>query len=320
MNRLLKWSTIGCILLVLTGSVLYIRIRMSAETRHLFLPIEVFNLPVGLTFASPPPSGVSVTAIGPAAIVDRIAKRPPPYPLDLSGASAGTNVIPVSSDLLSLPKELTNVHIQPPETLIRLETAAVKDVPVVVNLIGQPSPGFTIVDTLVEPAMVTVSGPQSLVAPLDRVMTPPVEIEGMSESFRKEIAIVMPEALVLRASSKIATIDIRIAERIDSRKISEVRVATPPSPYRVVVTPPVIAFEIRGPVRSMDQLNFGDGTADTGNVLIDTTGLKPGIYLVRAAIQLPVDITLISATPDFFTVTISAKATVAPSSDRSTAQ
>ncbi|MFH1985000.1 MAG: CdaR family protein [Pseudomonadota bacterium] len=308
MRRLLKWSTIACLLLVLTGTIIYFRIRMSAETRHVFLPIEVFNLPIGLAFATAPLKGVTVTLRGPAAIVNRFENHPPPYPLDLSGASTGTHTIAVSADLLNLPPELINEKMHPPEIVITLETATDKEVPVVVNLMGQPAPGFTVVDTLVQPAMVTVSGPTSLIAPMERLITQPVNIDGLSESFRKEIALVLPEAMVLRTSSKIATLDIRIAERIDTRKMPDIRVATPPSAYIINVAPPLIALEIRGPVRALDQLNFSDGKADTGNVAIDTSSLKPGIYLLRAAIQLPVDTALVSAAPDFFTVTISATA------------
>ena len=308
MNRLLKWSTIACLLLVLTGTVVYYRARVAAETRHLFLPIEVFNLPITLALATAPPKGVSVTIRGPSAIVNRYADHPLQYPLDLSGASAGTNYLPVSADLLNLPPELIVVKMQPPRVVITLEAVAVKNVPIEATLIGQPAPGFTVMDTLVQPATVTISGPQSLIAPVDRLVTQPVNIEGLSESFRKEIAVVIPEAMVLQASSKIATLDIRIAERIDAREMTDIRVTTPLSAYTTVVTPPFITLKIRGPIRALDQLNFNDGSGVTGNVFIDTSSLKPGIYLLRAAIQLPVNTALISASPDYFTVTLSTKA------------
>ncbi len=304
MNALQKWSSIAVLLIALAGSFVYFGARAATETRHLFLPVEVFNLPIELTLANPPPKGVTLTIHGPAAIVKQFADQLPTYSLDLSGAAAGTNRIPVNSDLLNLPSALTEVEIHPPELLIRLETAAVKNVPVSVNLMGQPAPGFMVVDTLVKPATVTITGPQSLIDTVERLMTQPISIDGQNDSFRKKIAVTVPEAVVLRASSSIATVDIRIEERIDTRKISGIPVTTSPTQYSTVVAPSVIELEIRGPERTLNLLNFSDGNAETGTVVIDATRLTPGIYLLRAAIQLPLNTTLVRASPEFFTVTV----------------
>jgi len=304
MNTLQKWSSIAVLVTALTGAFVYFGTRSATETRHLFLPVEVFNLPIDLTFATPPPKGVSLTIRGPAAIVNRFANQLPAYSLDLSGTTAGATPIPVNSDLLNLPPELTEVEIHPPQLLIKLETAVVKNVPVAVNLMGQPAPGFMVVDTLVEPATVTVTGPQSLIDTVERILTQPITIDGQSESFRKEIAVTIPEAVVLRTPSPIATVDIRIAERIDTRKILDIPVTTSPLQFSTVIAPPVIELEIRGPERTLDLLNFSDGNKETGTVVIETAGLKPGIYLLRAAIQLPVNTALMGASPEFFTVTV----------------
>lgn len=306
MNGLRKAAVALCLVAALAGGFLYFKTRMSSETRHLFLPIEVFNLPIGLTFAASLPKGVSVTIHGPAVIVNRIADRPSTYPLDLSGAVAGTNRIPVSAELLNLPHEVVDVELHPTHLLIKLEAAVVKNIPVALQLMGQPAPGYTLVDTLVEPPMVTISGPKSLVDPMDRMMTQPVSIDGLAESFRKEIAVAVPEAMVLDASSRVVTIDVRIAERIETRAYSDVHITTAPSADDIHVAPPVITLEIRGPVAQLEKLDFSDGKTETGLVRIDAQDLKPGIYLLRASIQLPVDMALIAATPDFFTVTISA--------------
>ena len=308
MNTLQKWSSIAILAIVLAGAFVYFGARAATETRHLFLPVEVFNLPIDLTLATPPPKGVTLTIRGPAAVVNQFADQLPAYSLDLSGTAAGANPIAVNSDLLNLPPALTEVEIHPPELLIKLETAAVKNVPVSVNLMGQLAPGFMLVDTLVEPATVTITGPQSLIDSVERLMTQPISIDGQSDSFRKEIAVTVPEAVVLRASSPIATVDIRIAERIDTRKISGIPVMTAPLQYSTVIAPPVIELEIRGPERTLSLLDFSDGSTETGTVIIDTTGLKPGIYLLRAAIQLPLNTTLMGASPEFFTVTVAAPA------------
>ena len=98
-------------------------------------------------------------------------------------------------------------------------------------------------------------------------------------------------------------IDIRIEERIETRTWENVPIGTNTDTHSVHISPPNIFLEIRGPVGRLTSLDF---TSDR-IVFVDTATLEPGVYVRRATIQLPVGMTLIKASPDFFTVTVSPK-------------
>ena len=279
------------------------RTRMLKDSLDLFLPTEVFNLPIGLTFSEPPLKGVNISLSGPAAILDRLEKRQLQYPLDLSETREGANPLAISVDALEIPPGVTIEQVLPVETVVKLENAQVKNLAVTPNLVGKPADGFTVVDALVEPSAVTISGPRSLIDPLQRIRTKAVPIDGISESFKKDVALDLPESVSIRTASGVVVIDIRIAERIETRTWENIRIGTNTDTHTVHISPPNILLEIRGPAGRLARLNFESDRI----VFVDTATLKPGVYVRRATIQLPVGMTLIKANPDFFTVTVSPK-------------
>ena len=64
--------------------------------------------------------------------------------------------------------------------------------------------------------------------------------------------------------------------------------------------PTQATIEISGPENRLYGL---DALKDIG-ISIKADGLKAGIYVRRATISLPVDLTLISVTPELFTLTV----------------
>jgi hypothetical protein len=67
-----------------------------------------------------------------------------------------------------------------------------------------------------------------------------------------------------------------------------------------VVTPNKIEILLRGPMNALRKLNEEDSV----QAYVDLTGLKPGTYVRPVVIKPPLNITLVEAKPEAFTVKV----------------
>ena len=69
------------------------------------------------------------------------------------------------------------------------------------------------------------------------------------------------------------------------------------------ISPPVISIDVKGPANVVNTLE----TSEAFIVYLDLNSLKPGVYVRRATIVLPVTTALVGVNPEIFTVTIKGK-------------
>ena len=94
--------------------------------------------------------------------------------------------------------------------------------------------------------------------------------------------------------------EIIISEEILTKSLTDIAVQGNDSQHVYEITPPVITIDVKGPARLLETLS---STPDF-RVYVDIKGLDPGVYVRRATLELPVETTLISASPEIFTVRI----------------
>ncbi|UCD32988.1 MAG: hypothetical protein JSV38_03685, partial [Desulfobacterales bacterium] len=150
------------------------------------------------------------------------------------------------------------------------------------------------------PLSVTLRGPETVVSPMKEAVTKPIPIRGLSESFKKEIALDLPEEVQLVSPSNIIFAEVRIEEMIIVKKIDDILVAGNGSPYVYEITPATIDIEVKGPANILGKIDKENGI----NVYVDLQGLTPGVYIRRAAITLPVKTALVGVKPEIFTIKI----------------
>ena len=133
-----------------------------------------------------------------------------------------------------------------------------------------------------------------------RVLTKAVDISGAVKSFKKEITLDLPEMIDIVFPSGIIHAEIFLKEEFAIKKISNIPVKGKNTKYSYSITPLSINIEIKGPVSILEKLKVKKEI----KVYVDLKGLKPGIYVRRAAITLPVKTTLAGVEPEIFTVKI----------------
>ncbi|MBW2592096.1 MAG: hypothetical protein JRE58_03680 [Deltaproteobacteria bacterium] len=264
------------------------------------IPVKISDIPQGLILTGPPPGDLELHIRGPKSAIKALSGRFPYYALNLSAVKKGRQDIPLDSKNISLPKTVKIKTVTPPSFVLNIEQKAQKTLPVDLLLSGKPAGGYAITTAEIKPEFVIVSGPVNKLAGMTCIRTKPIDITGISESFKKEIAMDLPDNIAMAVPDKIILVEIHVDHRITTQKISGIPVIGKNSQYAYTITPPKIDLEIRGPVNIIDKFY----SKKTPEIYVDLKGLEPGIYVRRATITLPVKIILTKVTPEIFSVTI----------------
>ncbi|MBU4185867.1 MAG: hypothetical protein KKC23_06680 [Proteobacteria bacterium] len=182
---------------------------------------------------------------------------------------------------------------------VKVEKETKKELPVIVSFSGKPAPGF-FTYAVTKPSSVMLKGPENILGPIEKIFTKPIDVNGLSESFKKEIALDLPECLDIISFSGIILAEVFIEEQIVAREFKNIPVKGKDSTYTFSITPPAIDIEVKGPVNVLEKLYQENGL----EVCVDLKGLKPGVYVRRASIILPVKTILVGVKPEIFTVKI----------------
>lgn len=106
--------------------------------------------------------------------------------LDLSGLEAGVHTLTPQVNIELSPAEM--VRINPSSVYLKLESVNTETFPIEVKLLGNPAIGFELKDPELSAENATVSGPQSLLEAIDRLVAE-VDIESVSEDFQRTVTL-----------------------------------------------------------------------------------------------------------------------------------
>jgi len=272
----------------------------SIQEADIFIPVDSEKIPEGLIITNAPFTGIEVHVRGPKSIIRTFSDLKIQYTIDLSGVNIGVNVIPIHQAQISLPNGISILKINPDWITVKVENEIKKKLPVNISLTGKPAKGFMVVGLKAEPMLVILRGSEDTLGQMDKVSTKPINIKGLSGSFKKEVALDLVQNLKLVDSSKIILANVFIKERLTTKTFDNIPVQGDGSLYVYRITPPAITIKVKGPVNMIEKLFGSNGV----QVYVDLKGLKPGVYNKRATITLPVKTTLTDAKPEIFKVKI----------------
>lgn len=293
----LKWLLIGVGLAVV---VVWFWPDDSPQEASLEIPIKLESLPENLMLTGPPLKNLTATIRGPRSALANLASLKPVYAVDLAGAHAGKHTIPVHPEQVHLPKGLTVISIDSSAIHLVLDTVTQKEVPIVVALTGRPAKGYSVTAAVATPAKIVLRGPQSLLNGLTKVMTNPIDVSGIMETLKKEVAVSLEDQIQIVFPKGVVTAQIQVEEKVVTRKFNDIPVEGINAAYLFSITPPVIQIEVKGPVNVLDKLM----EREDFSVHVDLEGLEPGVYVRRATIALPLNTTLVGVEPEIFTLNV----------------
>jgi YbbR domain-containing protein len=235
---------------------------------------------------------------GPSSVIRALKGSELSYKIDLSEAKPGPLLIKVSPEMIKVPWRVSVLEIDPVSFTITIDEQMEKIVPVVADLNKDPAPGYIISSLVVTPSMVRLIGPMSVLHEISAVRTTPVDVEGLTETIKKKVALNLSHNPHVQAiDDGLVEVEIVVKEKIVEKWL-DIAIQVTGDNYRYVITPDRIQILLRGPMNTLRKLTQDDGV----QVYVDIEGLKPGTYVRRAVIKPPLNTTLVEAKPEVFTV------------------
>ncbi|MCG6909842.1 MAG: hypothetical protein LJE94_06920 [Deltaproteobacteria bacterium] len=286
--------------ILIMGTGFQVRANQEVIDTSLKIPVKAVNVKPGLIMTRPSIQGIEIQVSGSAEQLQRLRGAKLVYELDLSALADGVHTIPILSERIKLPKGISIVKTITPAITVRIDREIKKEVMVVVSTEGEVSPGFRVTGTSASPSKAELSGPQDVLNSIGHITTNPIDISGATESFKKEITLDLVENVKVLFPSEPIIAHIDIEGKMVTRSFKKLPVKGYNATYPFSITPPVISIDVKGPVNVVSALEDNEEFA----VYLDLAALKPGVYVRRATIALPVTTALVGVSPEIFTVTV----------------
>ena len=155
------------------------------------VPLEVIGLDPDKLVTSNVPTQVRVTLRAPTSVMDSITSTDQSVRawVDLSGLEAGIHDIEVEANVEANYQPAEVVQVSPEIITVTLETLLSRNLPVKLEVEGEPAVGYQKGQPSYDPTSVTVSGAESLVSQVDEVRAT-LDISDATESFDTDVPLV----------------------------------------------------------------------------------------------------------------------------------
>ena len=290
---------LGILLLLLLCSLKPVQ-SSSVNEIEILIPVDPYNLPDGLALVDPVLKEIEIRVKGPVSVLDDLRRNVPRYKLDLSSVAVGMESIVINPDLIQMPGGTQITRVSPAYLIVKIDRLLKKQVPVKVAVSGEPAGSYSINGMLAKPSSILICGPETTVGLVDEIFTKPIDVSTRSESFKKEIAVDLAEGVEICSSSNIVLAEIYFVAKVATKRFAGIFVQGKNALYDFNITPDTLTLEIKGPLNIINNLQPQKDI----RVFVELANLKPGVYVRRAAISLPVKTTLVNVEPELFTVKI----------------
>lgn len=178
--------------------------------RVLRVPVELQGMPADLELVGPAPDTVDVRVRGSSNALTRLGPGDIAAVIDLKSAREGRRVFTLGPGQVLVPAGLETVQVSPSTLSMEFEATVTRRVPVEARTDGDPEKGFRVVRVATVPEQVEISGPASVVARVDSVMTDAVSVEGRRETVRSTVPVGVNAALVRIRGPQMVTVTVTI--------------------------------------------------------------------------------------------------------------
>jgi len=189
------------------------------------VPVEVSQLSEEYTVISGMVSKVTVRCRATKTMLGRMDTGRLAYNLDLSGLEKGENILALDPKRINLPRAVQAVEITPARLELNVDRLITRDLPVDVNWIGSINPYYELKNKVVEPASLSVRGPEKVLKNMNVVETRPLAIEGdRPGTVQRRVGLKLPPELESAATDvRVELVFGPVLEEIWVRKPIEVR-------------------------------------------------------------------------------------------------
>jgi YbbR domain-containing protein len=116
--------------------------------------------------------------------------------IDLQGAVTGEHTYDLDTGHIRVPHDVEVMQVTPTRLRLVFDQRATRQVSVSPRVVGTLPPGYRIESVVVNPAMLTITGPSRHVNAVERAVTDAVDVTGMTGQASFETMAYLPDPLV----------------------------------------------------------------------------------------------------------------------------
>jgi YbbR domain-containing protein len=196
---------------LLLAFLLWAQIAGREEVQRIVsAPVVFTNMPPGLEITGDFPMKVDIV-IRSERPGNQVGENELAVIVDLGAAKPGVQTIPLSEkNVANKPLGVDIVNLLTSRLRITLERVEQRVVSVEARVTGTPAPGFQVAGVTVQPATLTVIGPESRIRRIKSIFTEPVNIGGASATMRSPVYLHLPDPPVRLVGSQDVVVTVTI--------------------------------------------------------------------------------------------------------------
>jgi len=165
-----------------------------------------------------------VTVSGPRSLILEMTNRAITRQVDLSSATPGTMVISNTNNSIPVPRGITVLRVQPASVILSLDKLIQKHFPVKPVVSGKIEAGYILKRMKMDPEVITITGPQTILSQMDELRTHEIVIDGLSESQQRQVPLKLDPEIVELIGETSVTAFLQVAYETVERTIRDVPV------------------------------------------------------------------------------------------------
>ena len=234
--------------LLLAITLWYVVGREDIVDKNIIVPIEIINMPRDLVIANQFKKEIEVTVSGPRVAIDAMTSRSITRQINLSDATPGTNVINNDTDSMQTPRGITVLRVQPSSMILSLDKLVQKQFPVTPVTKGEVAAGYQLERLKMEPDVISITGPQTILAQVEELRTSIMDISGLKISKQIQVPLELEPAIVDLIGETSVTATITVALKSVEKNFNGVEVIAEIDGIRRKVTPAQVEVVVKIPV------------------------------------------------------------------------
>jgi hypothetical protein len=263
------------------------------------VPLRVKNQPRNMAMVeNMEGKEIEVRLKGPQAIMTGLTVQQVETTIDLSSIGTGETVIPLTPDVISVPRQVKVVGISPASVIIELEPITSRMVAVEPVILGVPADGYLLKEVRVFPEQVKVFGAKSVLEKLKSFSTESVDIGGANKPLTAKVHIIPLERNIRLANSNLVEVRPIIVEKEVDQEFQAVPIIVIPPGMKATLNPDRVNVILHGIKSKLAQLKPEDLVAT-----VNSLDLPEEKNWVTPKLSLPEEISLVKVIPEQIEVT-----------------